>query len=341
MKSDPFIIINPNAHSGKLGKNLDKILKTTREYIGDFQYKLTERGRHEVEIAEKAIKDGYKTIVALGGDGTATNMGDVAVNHPEITLGLISAGSMCDWHRTHSIPYHLKDSLEIFAEGHVEKFPAMKCSGDKTYYAFDMADGGFTAKAAAASFTEMKWLKIGVIKYNYLAFKYVIKFPNVPCTVTIDDGDPIEIKELTNVFASFGDDIVGFHVLPGNPYLIRKHADFGIAIAHGMKGLRRISMLIKASYMFKPGQHLGMRGCWLSRGRRMLVESKHIALPWETEGEIFNEKGFKVEIERIDDALNLIVPKEREYKQEYDESIYNESFEESFHKREYEKLEDT
>ena len=56
MKSDPFIIINPNAHSGKLGKNLDKILKTTREYIGDFQYKLTERGRHEVEIAEKAIK---------------------------------------------------------------------------------------------------------------------------------------------------------------------------------------------------------------------------------------------------------------------------------------------
>ncbi|MFW9852486.1 MAG: diacylglycerol/lipid kinase family protein [Candidatus Thorarchaeota archaeon] len=334
MKSDPFIIINPNAHSGKLGKNLDKILKTTKEYIGDFQYKLTEKGRHEVEIAEKAIADGYKTLVALGGDGTATNMGDVVVNHPEITLGLLSAGSMCDWHRTHSIPYHLTDSLEIFAEGYIEKFPALKCSGDKTYYAFDMTDGGFTARAAAASFTEMKWMKIGVIKYNYLAFKYVIKFPNVPVTLTIDNNDPIEIKEMTNAFASFGDDIAGFHVLPGNPYISRKNNDFGIVVAHGMQGFRRVTMLARAI----PGNHVGMKGVWFSRGRKMVVESHDIPIPWEVEGEIYNEEGLKVEIERIDDAINLIVPKEREYKLEYDESIYHESFEESFHKREYEKL---
>ncbi len=334
MKSDPFIIINPNANSGRLGKNLDKILKTTKEYIGDFQYKLTEKGRHEVEIAEKAIEEGYKTLVAMGGDGTATNMGDVVVNHPEITLGLVSAGSMCDWHRTHSIPYRLKESLEIFVEGHTEKFPAIMCSGDKTYYAFDMTDGGFTAKAAAAAFTEMKWMKIGVIKYNYLAFKYVLKFPNVPAVLTIDDHDPIEIKELTNAFAAFGDDIAGFHVLPGNPYISRKNKDLGIVLAHSMKGLRRISMLMRAI----PGNHVGMKGVWFSRGRKMTVESQGIPIPGEVEGEPYNEEGLKVEIERVDDAINLIVPKEREYKLEYDESIYHESFEESFHKRKYEKL---
>jgi hypothetical protein len=72
----------------------------------------------------------------------------------------------------------------------------------------------------------------------------------------------------------------------------------------------------------------------------MIVESEQIALPWETEGEIFNEEGFRAEIERIDDAINLVVPKEREYKPVYDESVYQESFEESFHKREYEKLND-
>ena len=139
MSSQPYIIINPNANSGRLGKNLDKILNITKSYIGDFDYSLTNTPREEVQITEKAIKEGYRTIVALGGDGTATNIGDVIINHPEVTLGLLSAGSMCDWHRTHSIPYDLESSLEIFAEGHTDVFPTIKCTGDKELYAFDMA----------------------------------------------------------------------------------------------------------------------------------------------------------------------------------------------------------
>ncbi|MHA1668585.1 MAG: diacylglycerol/lipid kinase family protein [Candidatus Heimdallarchaeaceae archaeon] len=334
MSSDPYIIINPHANSGNLGKNLDKILNKTKEYLGDFSYHLTEYGRHEVELAKKAIEDGYTTIVALGGDGTATNIGDVLVGNEKIRLGLLSAGSMCDWHRTHSIPYDLESSLEIFVEGHVEKFPAIKCQGDKTLYAFDMADGGFTARAAAAAFTEMKWLKVGIIKYNYLALKYVIKTKNTPCTVTIDDRDPIYIEEMTNVFGALGDDIIGFHVLPGNPHFSRKDKDLGFLVAHGMKGFKRISMLVKAI----SGKHLGLRGVWFTRGKKMVVESTKEAVFWEAEGEIFNQKKHRVEIERVDNAINLIVPKERDYKIEYDESYFYEDFEESFKKRKYEKI---
>jgi len=334
MTKEPYIVINPQANSGRLGKNLDKILKTTKDYIGDFEYVLTENPRHEVELAEKAIKEGYKTIVALGGDGTATNMGDVAVNYPDVTLGLLSAGSMCDWHRTHSIPYDLESSLEIFAEGHVDKFPAMRCVGDESYYAFDVADGGFTGRAAAAAHYEMKWMKIGLIKYNFLAIKYVLKFKNTPCKLIIDDGDPIRVESLTNVMAGVADILADFVVLPSNTYYSRKNKDLGMVVAHDMKGLRRIQMLIRAG----GGKLPGMKGIWLTRGSKLVVESKEEPLCWTAEGEVFNEKKLKVEIERIEDALSMIVPKEREYPVDYEESIYHETFEESFEERKIERI---
>ena len=335
MSSQPYVIINPNANSGRLGKNINKILEITKSYIGDFEYSLTKDPKEEKEIAERVIKEGYKTIAALGGDGTATNVGDVVVKYPDVTLGLLSAGSMCDWHRTHSIPYDLESSLEIFAEGHTEVFPTIKCTGDKTLYAFDMADGGFTAAAAAAALYEYKWIKVGFIKYNILAVKYVLSFTNTPCIVTIDDNESFKIDELTNAFAAVGDIIAGYDVLPGNSHFCRKNNDLGLVFAHGMKGLRRLRMLMRASR----GNHIGMKGIWLSRGRKLTLESEERPLCWTAEGEVFNEEGMKVVVERIDDAIKIIVPKEREYSYDYDESIYYQEFEESFKERKIDRIE--
>ncbi len=333
MPSEPYIIVNPNANTGKLGKKLDAALALTKEYIGDFEYVVTERPQQEIELAAEAIKQGYKTLIALGGDGTATNMGDAIIGHSDVTLGLLSAGSMCDWHRTHSIPYNLEESLQIIAEGHSEKFPAIKCIGDNSTYAFDLTDGGFTGKAAAAAHTEMKWMTIGAIKYNYLALKYVLKFKNIPAKVTLDDREPFEVPELTNAFAGVGDDIAGFHVLPSNAEYSQKNKDLGVVIAHGMKGLNRVKMLIKAI----PGNHIGMKGVHLDRCRKMIVETAE-PLCWENEGEIYSENSTRVEIERIDDAINIIVPKERSYKVDYEEEIYQQKFEESYANRKFEKI---
>jgi len=333
MSSELYFIINPNANTGRLGKKIDSALALTKEYIGNFEYVITERPQQETELAAEAIKKGYKTLIAFGGDGTATNIGDAIIGHSDVTLGLLSAGSMCDWHKSHSIPYDLEESLQILVEGHSEKFPGIKCSGDKTNYAFDMTDGGFTGKAAAAAHYEMKWLKIGLIKYNYLALKYFLKFKNTPAKITLDNRDPIEIPDLTNAFAGVGDDIAGFHVLPSNAEYSQKNKDLGVAIVYGMKGLNRVKMLIKAI----PGNHVGMKGIHLDRCRKMIVETAE-PMCWENEGEIYNENSTRVEIERIDDAIDVIVPKERTNKVDYKEEIYHQKFEESYTNNKFEKI---
>jgi hypothetical protein len=43
-------------------------------------------------------------------------------------------------------------------------------------------------------------------------------------------------------------------------------------------------------------------------------------------------------MERIDDAIQIVVPKDREYNFEYDESIYYQDFEESFKEREIKRI---
>lgn len=82
MSSDSFLIINPNSKSGKTGKRVNKYLKIINEYLGDIEYELTTKPREEATIAKKAVEEGYKTILSLGGDGTATNIGDVLVDYP-------------------------------------------------------------------------------------------------------------------------------------------------------------------------------------------------------------------------------------------------------------------
>lgn len=321
MVSDLFLIINPHSRSGKTGKKLKKILPTIKEYFGDFEYKLTQGPRDEAIIAKKAVEDGYKTLVSLGGDGTATNIGDVLVNCTDVKLGLLSAGSMNDWSRTHSIPINLEKSLEVVLEGYSETFPAMKCSGDEEHYAFDHVDGGFVAEAGAAAINEARWVKNGYIKYAYLALKYVIRFKNAPVIIHIDNKEPLKIDDLSAIVLAFSDKIAGFKILPGNSYYARKNKDIGIVLACGLKRLRRIALLQKTS----SGKHVNMRGVWLTRGKKIAIESER-PLAWEAEGEIFNKQNLKVNLEYVEDAINLIVPRNREYINNFDESFYYRDF---------------
>ena len=321
MSSDSFLIINPNSKSGKTGKRIGRYLKIIREYLGKIEYEVTTKPREEAAIAEKAVKAGYKTILSLGGDGTATNIGDVLVDYPDTKLGYISSGSMNDWGRTHSIPTKIEECLEVIIDGYSENFPAMKCKGDKEFYAFDHIDGGFVAEAGVASLTEAKWIKNGFLKYTYLALKHVIKFKNAPVSIKIDDNEPLVIEDFSASVFAFSESIAGFRMLPGNAHFSRKNKDIGIVIARGLKRLERISLVLKTS----SGKHTEMDGVWLTRGKKIEVESER-SLVWEAEGEVFNKKGFKISVEYIQNALNLIVPRERYYNRNTKEALYTNTF---------------
>lgn len=111
--SSPFgkAIVIANSRAGK-----GSVATKQRDYeqllagIGlDFELRMTERPRHAIELARRAIDEGNRFIVAMGGDGTIHEvvngmMGDEGPLNPEAVLGVVPAGSGSDFIRTFGIP---------------------------------------------------------------------------------------------------------------------------------------------------------------------------------------------------------------------------------------------
>ena len=64
MDSDPFLIINPNADSGKTGKKINKHLPQIKEHFGDIEYEITTKIKEEkniiyvrIEIEDLPVED--------------------------------------------------------------------------------------------------------------------------------------------------------------------------------------------------------------------------------------------------------------------------------------------
>ncbi|MDR0667080.1 MAG: acylglycerol kinase family protein, partial [Prevotellaceae bacterium] len=70
MKDGWMVIVNPKAGSGKGLTDWPIISNQMNRSSVDFSCVFTEHKYHAVELTVKAIHDGYRKIVAIGGDGT-------------------------------------------------------------------------------------------------------------------------------------------------------------------------------------------------------------------------------------------------------------------------------
>jgi YegS/Rv2252/BmrU family lipid kinase len=69
-KSKWFAIVNPKAGFGKVKKEWPIIQKHLLSESVDFDFSITKRKYHAVELTVSAINQGYKKILCVGGDGT-------------------------------------------------------------------------------------------------------------------------------------------------------------------------------------------------------------------------------------------------------------------------------
>ena len=97
-------------------------------------------------IARRAVKDGYKTVIAMGGDGT---IGAVirGIAGSDITLGIIAAGTMNDIAASLSIPEDVEEACALIAKGKTRKLDlgVIKTNKNKKFYFFMVTAIGLTA----------------------------------------------------------------------------------------------------------------------------------------------------------------------------------------------------
>ena len=113
-----FIVINPSSGNTNFKKSWETITHFLKLKKINFSYSFTEYRKHEVILVDKAIKQGYRNIISVGGDGTLHHvvngiMKQRYIKTSKIKLGVIPLGTGNDWIKTYGIPLSIKKSINI------------------------------------------------------------------------------------------------------------------------------------------------------------------------------------------------------------------------------------
>lgn len=97
------VIVNPAAGANLTRRKWPDIRSMLKTAGISFEYQFTESKGHAIELAREAASDGYRFLVAVGGDGTVHEVanGILETGNPgETDLGIISTGTGSDLSRT-------------------------------------------------------------------------------------------------------------------------------------------------------------------------------------------------------------------------------------------------
>ncbi len=203
-----FAIVNPTAGSGRAAKRWSKMTNALFRSLGKFQHAFTSHPGHANELAEEALAAGYEMILAVGGDGTASEVAAAFFEgqhnrFPDTILAFIPLGTGCDLVRT------------LFPGCNLQKLCAGL--GGRQYREIDVgfvrfvdrdghdADriflniasfgcGGAVARSVTAT---DKWLgsRIG---FNLAAARTLVRHKDKAVSLGFDDGAPQHLS-MTNV----------------------------------------------------------------------------------------------------------------------------------------------
>ena len=117
----PLVLIaNPNAGRGTVDKALPRIESVLADKNLSYRIVRTTHPGHATEAARQALRDGERYLVAVGGDGTVHEVvnGMFTGGRPlaaDAVLGVVAAGSGCDFVRSVGLPGDAAQAAEHLA----------------------------------------------------------------------------------------------------------------------------------------------------------------------------------------------------------------------------------
>ena len=148
-----FFIVNPRAGSGKtMYEWLPAERKLKRLGIPCY-IALTDHKRHATALAQQAAAEGYRRIIAVGGDGSLHEVFNgicrwcaaTGVPTEEFLLGVVPIGSGNDWIRSLSVPNDTIEVVNLIRRNSFGRMDVMrvKSSGGRTAYMANIGGVGF------------------------------------------------------------------------------------------------------------------------------------------------------------------------------------------------------
>lgn len=115
----PYLIVNPRSAAGRTGRQFGRIARAVRAVLGEFECAFTREPGDGVRLAGEAVRAGGGLVVAVGGDGTASEVIDGIALSPrqarDPLFGFIPRGTGGDLRRSLGLPEDLDAAARSLA----------------------------------------------------------------------------------------------------------------------------------------------------------------------------------------------------------------------------------
>ncbi len=302
-----FAIVNPVAGNGKGLTDWPLISKLLRDKNIAFDFVFSEKKFHAIELAVEAVRNGYRKIVVVGGDGTIHEvvngvMIQQEVPSTEVLLAVIAVGTGNDWIRMFGIPRKYTDAIRAMVDGHsflqdIARVCYSKSNFPQQRYMANVAGLGFDASVNKYYNHLKEEGRRGSWIYKWGMFKVILGYKTPRMRVVIDGEEIVDHP----IFSS----TIGIGKYNGGGMMQTPHAiaDDGLLDVTLIRKMSKLRVLANFMSLYN-GKIYNIPKVSHHRGRKIEVESAPESAI-EVDGEALGYSPFSFEI--IDRAVRVVV----------------------------------
>ena len=192
-----FVIVNPVAGSGRGLDHFPQISKHLRDAHILCEPVFTEHKFHATELTVTAVREGYRRIIVVGGDGTLHEVVNglfiqQEVCPSDVLLAVVAVGTGNDWVRTFGISNRYQDAAKAISEG----YSFLQDVGVVSYEEAHYRQSRYMANVAGAGFDAHVVRKLSHLqkkghrsrwRYTWCLVKNFFRYKSTGVKVWVDD----------------------------------------------------------------------------------------------------------------------------------------------------------
>ena len=271
-----YTIVNPVSSNGKTEHRWPDHKEKIIDAGIDLKIKMTHYPGHAVKLTQDALKMGYRTIMAVGGDGTVNEVLNGFYKNGEMinqnaVLLIFSQGTGSDYIRSLNLTKNVYDIIDIYKRYNIRKVDIGKITYldfdniERTRYFINTADVGIGGETVEFVNQSSKIMG-GLLTYLYGVIRTLIKYENKKMKLKIDDK-VVKDDILNSIMISLGKYFAG-----GMPIAPEAKVDDGIFDITILGNLSKIETVLNLYRAYK-GTHIYYKKIDYLKGKKISIES--------------------------------------------------------------------
>jgi diacylglycerol kinase (ATP) len=291
-----FVVFNPMSGKGR-GASLVAPVLASLGTSNNVQYSFSQGPGDEARLAEEAVGRGFRRIVAVGGDGTWSNVANgILRTGVPARLGLVPGGTGCDLAKSLGIPPRdIAACARIVRKGHSRAIDVGRVE-DKHF--LNVVGFGYDVAVIEDSWT-VTYLQ-GAPLYLYCALRQLHSFRGFAVDLEVD-GEKRGRQDLLMLILANGR-------IFGGGFQIAPRAELGDGVLEG-SAFRNMGLLARLNILVRllRGTHESAPEVTPARASRFRLRFDSPPA-YETDGEWNRAKSADLTVETRPAALHVLVP---------------------------------